>query len=205
MEANLQNKPYHHGNLEQRLIEVGISLINTEGFENFSLRKVAAKCGVSHTAPYKHFPNKEAMLQAMQKYLTDAFSDFQEKVLSYHENDPELMIFLGKAYLEFFLENPHYFRFLMSNSGAEINLSHMNVDSGYRPFEIFKNAALKHMKRFEVPKAFQCQTLISMWAMVHGLTALATMNGVQYEGNWSKLLESILKKNATDGGRKHEE
>jgi AcrR family transcriptional regulator len=198
----LQKKTYHHGNLEQILIEEGMSLINAEGFENFSLRKLAAKCGVSHTAPYKHFPNKEALLEAMQKYLTDKFSESLEKCLKKHENDPKQMLHLGKAYIEFFLENPHYFRFLMNNSGAEIDLSHINVDSAYQPFEIFKTAALNHVKIFEVPKALQNQTIISMWAMVHGLTALATMNGVQYQGNWSKLLESILKQNTTDGGTK---
>ena len=51
------NKPYHHGNLKNELIEAGIALINEEGLSGFSLRKVAAKCNVSNAAPYSHFNN----------------------------------------------------------------------------------------------------------------------------------------------------
>ena len=43
-----------------------IKLVNTEGLHSFSLRKVAAACGVSHAAPYSHFQSKEELLDAMQ-------------------------------------------------------------------------------------------------------------------------------------------
>lgn len=201
----MKEKSYHHGNLENILIEEGISLINAEGLQNFSLRKVAARCGVSHAAPYKHFPNKEVLLEAIQKYVTGQFSEVLEDCLKIHEEDPDKMIFLGKSYLKFFLDNPHYFRFFMSNSGAQIDLSRMKSVSGYRPFEIFKTAAMKEMKKYGVPNTFQHQTIISMWAMVHGITALAVMNGVYYKGDWSRLLESILKENTTYGGMKNHE
>ena len=45
-------KSYHHGNLREELIEKGIELINEEGEEKLSLRKVAKMCGVSNAAPY---------------------------------------------------------------------------------------------------------------------------------------------------------
>ena len=47
----MENRPYHHGNLRNALIGAGLELINTEGEENLSLRKVALKCGVSNAAP----------------------------------------------------------------------------------------------------------------------------------------------------------
>lgn len=205
MNDTLQDKPYHHGNLENMLIEEGIQLINTEGFQNLSLRKVAAKCGVSHTAPYKHFANKEAFLKAIQTYVMNQFSLILEDSLKRYEGHPHQMIFLGKAYLNFFLENPHYFRFFMANSGGEIDLSRMSSVSNYKPFEIFKTAAMKEMKKHSVPRGLQRQSIISMWAMVHGITAMATMNGVHYSGNWNELLESILKQNTTHGGMKSHE
>ena len=51
----MENRPYHHGNLRNALIGAGLELINTEGEENLSLRKVALKCGVSNAAPYAHY------------------------------------------------------------------------------------------------------------------------------------------------------
>ncbi len=46
---------YHHGDLKESLIIEGLKLFNEEGADKFSLRKVAALCNVSHSAPYKHF------------------------------------------------------------------------------------------------------------------------------------------------------
>ena len=53
---------YHHGTLKEDLINKGLELLNKEGFEGFSLRKVASMCGVSHTAPYKHFKDKYELI-----------------------------------------------------------------------------------------------------------------------------------------------
>ena len=46
-----QRQTYHHKDLRNALIETGIQIVNTEGVNAFSLRKVAAACGVSHAAP----------------------------------------------------------------------------------------------------------------------------------------------------------
>ena len=47
-----KRQTYHHKDLRNALIETGIQLVSTEGINAFSLRKVAAACGVSHAAPY---------------------------------------------------------------------------------------------------------------------------------------------------------
>ena len=59
---------YHHKDLRNALIEKGIEIVSKEGIHSFSLRKVAAACGVSHAAPYSHFQNKEELLEAMQLF-----------------------------------------------------------------------------------------------------------------------------------------
>ena len=48
----MEKKPYHHKNLKNDLIEKGIELVNKNGINQLSLRKVAQACGVSHAAPY---------------------------------------------------------------------------------------------------------------------------------------------------------
>ena len=66
---------YHHGNLRQALIDAGIRIINEEGEDYLSLREVAAACDVSHAAPYAHFKNKDELLEAMKKSVTDRITD----------------------------------------------------------------------------------------------------------------------------------
>ena len=66
---------YHHGNLRQALIDAGIKIINENGEENLSLRKVAAACGVSHAAPYAHFKDKDELIEAIKDNVTEKFME----------------------------------------------------------------------------------------------------------------------------------
>ena len=58
-------KSYHHGDLKNALIKAGIEILAQEGVGELSLRKVAQKAGVSHTAPYAHFTDKQALIAAI--------------------------------------------------------------------------------------------------------------------------------------------
>jgi AcrR family transcriptional regulator len=58
-------KTYHHGNLREALVATGIEMLDEDGAESLSLRKVARRVGVSHNAPYQHFADKEALLAAI--------------------------------------------------------------------------------------------------------------------------------------------
>lgn len=188
------HKPYHHGNLEETLIETGIALIDKEGIKNFSLRKVAAACGVSHAAPYKHFADKDVLLQSMWQHVIEKFSDRLEMALKDNANNPKKMILLAQAYLHFFIENPHYYRFLLTQPAvSSINLSNLDETSDYRPFEIFKKEAKLHLEMRSIQKNQRNEVLISMWASVQGVTSLAVMQNVQYEGNWDTFLVNMLK------------
>ena len=189
---NTEHKSYHHGNLEEALIEAGIEIITREGPESLSLRRVAATCGVSHAAPYKHFKDKDSLILAMRNHIAGKFTAVLEASLTENRGIENSMIHLAQAYLGFFMENPHYFTFFQSQPVGRVNLSDLSEPSSYSPFEVFKGAALKWMDHFGVPPSRRNRALLSMWAMVHGTTSIATMRGIYYAGDWNKLLRDIL-------------
>ena len=110
-----KRQTYHHKDLRNALIETGIKLVSAEGINAFSLRKVAAACGVSHAAPYSHFQNKEELLEAMQLFITDRFSKQLESTVQKNNNVAEILKDMGIAYVSFFVENPAYFQFYILN------------------------------------------------------------------------------------------
>jgi AcrR family transcriptional regulator len=63
--ARKTRRTYHHGDLENALVEAAIVLIADQGAEAFTLREVARRVGVSHAAVYRHFADKSAMLEAI--------------------------------------------------------------------------------------------------------------------------------------------
>ena len=189
----MHDKSYHHGNLREALIEAGIEFINENGLEVFSLRKVAALCGVSHAAPYNHFKTKEELLEAMQNYITEKFVTSIQQAIESHSDDPELMIFTGKAYVLFFAENPQYLQFFIRYFNSEISFADNQAESNYSPFILFQNAAIQCMKQWELPEKAYMTNIITMWAVVHGIATLISMRGVKYDGDWGELIENILR------------
>lgn len=187
----LEEKSYHHGNLRSQLIEAGIELINEDGLKGFSLRKVAAKCNVSHAAPYSHFKDIDALISAMGDYVTEQFMDKLLASIDGREDDMNALSLLGMAYIEFFIENPPYFQFLFYYSGLTVDLDNENSDD-YPPFALFRSTANKMFHGLKMPEQESSKNLIALWATVHGIVSLLTTNGIQYSGDWRDIFKHII-------------
>ncbi len=110
----MKEKTYHHENLKKELIEAGIEMMNEEGEDALSLRKIAARCNVSNAAPYAHFAGKEELLEAMRQYVTDEFTKRMEQAIDEckHPDTDEVIRCMGREYVRFFIEKPDYYKFL---------------------------------------------------------------------------------------------
>jgi AcrR family transcriptional regulator len=191
----VSNKPYHHGNLREALIEAGIDLINKEGINQLSLRKVASFCGVSQAAPYSHFQNKEELLESIRSHVLGQFMKVLENaVLPFpNQKDPKILVQIGKSYVMFFINNPQYFSFMFSADFMEINLSiHDDGTNNFPPLQFFKTYAIPILGELDMTDEKAEDAIISMWATVHGLASLATMKNVRYDKSWETKIEDII-------------
>lgn len=187
----MKEKPYHHGNLHTALIEEGLALIHEEGRGNFSLRKLAKRLGVSPAACYNHYATAEELLGGMKDYVTKKFS---AALLAGAEAGGAdcAALHMGRAYVDFFAKNPHYFSFLYDNADYRIELTEDAFEGDFEPFRIFRACAAACMERSGIGREKQHDDLIAMWAAVHGLAAMANMKGFHYEGDWGALTLRIL-------------
>lgn len=195
----MSDTPYHHGNLKSELIESGIKLISENGMNDFSLRKVAAKCGVSHAAPYSHFKDIQELSHAMGIYVTEKFMEQLSAAIEGINNSHIAVRLLGNAYISFFSENPHYFQFLFYHSNVSINLNNNERDD-YPPFALFKKTAYQMFRDKKLPEELYLNNLLALWSMVHGTASLLTNKCIHYSGNWSE----VLTDNIFIGGLEHE-
>ena len=189
----MENRPYHHGNLRNALIGAGLELINTEGEENLSLRKAALKCGVSNAAPYAHFNSKDEFIAAIQQHIMDLFTSTLEQTVEMYTDTPNILLMLGTAYVKFFYKNPLYFDFLFSRKNIQINLSlDCAGEIEIPPLKILKQIATQTFRKIDMPESVMQNKIIAMWALVHGLSAIATMPNVEYDKDWETRIEEII-------------
>ncbi len=187
----MNEKKYHHGNLRQQLIESGIELLNEEGLNGFSLRKVATKCNVSHTAPYSHFKDVNELIHAMGEHVTDRFMEQLNASIQGKEDNPEAIRLLGQAYIDFFHDNPQYFPFLFHHAHITINLD-MESDDDYPPFVLFRTTAFRLFRVKGMKEEAYSPTLIYLWSVVHGISSLLTNSSVHYSGNWQDIFTNFI-------------
>lgn len=187
-------KSYHHGDLQRALIETGIEFMKQEGEDALSLRRIAEMCGVSNAAPYAHFKTKDEFIVAMQRYVMDLFTTALEETVTEYKDSPSLLLMLGKTYVMFFYQNPFYFDFLFSRKNISIKLSLDNADTNENPpFAILQKTAISVFRKVNLPEKVIQDKIIAMWALVHGLAAIAIMPNIEYEDDWEKRTEEILK------------
>ncbi len=97
------NKPFHHGDLRQALIKATAELIERDGPASVSLREAARIAGVSHNAPYRHFPTREALLAAVAAHGFRQLRSAFEEAATTPENR---MLALGQQYVRFASAHP---------------------------------------------------------------------------------------------------
>ena len=178
---------YHHGNLRQALIDAGIKIINENGEEALSLRKAAAACNVSHAAPYAHFKDKEELLEAIKKSVTDKFTEELEAAVKGAGSADEALIAMGRAYISFFSRNPDYYMFLFGkqNISAHLQMNKENKED-YPPFLLLRKFYKQHLKENGIKISAEEQEieLIKTGAIVHGMASIACMKVVKTSFDW---------------------
>ena len=111
-----KSNSYHHGDLKKTLIEAGVTILGEEGIKNLSLREAARRAGVSHTAPYRHFEDKDALLAAIaEEGFHRLILKLEEGIARHPTNPLQRHYAIGEAYVQFALENPNHLQVMFGN------------------------------------------------------------------------------------------
>jgi AcrR family transcriptional regulator len=97
---------YHHGDLPNALRRAAADVIGEQGLGSFSLREVARRAGVSHTAPAHHFGDVRGLLTSL---ATEGFVHLRESsqaAVAAHVDPAERLTAMGEAYVLLATEHP---------------------------------------------------------------------------------------------------
>lgn len=160
---SMNEKSYHHGDLRAALIEAGMAALSTG--EELSLRALARSVGVSATAVYRHFPDKDALLAAIAEEAYAMLAADQRAASEAAGGGLAGFGATGAAYVRFALKNPALFRLVFAHVQTEPHDKRAEEDEA--------SAMLHAAAAAYAPPGTDPQiAALQAWSLVHGLAML---------------------------------
>jgi AcrR family transcriptional regulator len=165
-ESTTPSTPYHHGDLRAACVRAARELLEEDGTGagGLSLRAVARRAGVSPTAPYRHYADREALVSAV---AAEGYRELAGYLATAHPtpSTPEELAAVATAYVRFALDHPGLFRLMFAepcNPSDADRVAATAVLSAY----------VDGLVRSAFPAAATTALSTAVWALVHGLAFL---------------------------------
>lgn len=158
---------YHHGNLRETLVKVGLETLKQKNSDDLSLREVARNAGVSATSVYRHFSDKTAFVEALCSEGSEILAMAQRKAMAAEGGGQKGFDASGLAYVHFALANPTLFR-LMNRASSSVPRYGDTENPAMQ--ELLSNVATLLPK--DTTAHQQQIRAMHAWSVVHGITML---------------------------------
>ena len=163
---------YHHGNLPQAMVQEAVRVIQREGIDALTLRGVGERLGVSRTALYRHFADKQALLTAV---AAEGFRTLRASLVEAWESGGrgrEGFQAMGLAYVRFAVTHPSHYRVMFGGRVRHADRSVLrNADTD--AFRVLLDAIVELQAQRLVGGDDPGHLALYIWAVVHGVSMLA--------------------------------
>ena len=155
------------------ILQAAKHLFAEEGVAHVTMRRIGAAVGVSPTALYMHFADKDALLAAIAQ---DVFSELLERLerSEIPGQTPLESLRSGlRAYIAFGLERPDEYRLtFMSRAFRRAEAKTHALEIADRSFAILQDKVIDMMRDGTVAAGDACAVAEAIWATLHGVTAM---------------------------------
>jgi AcrR family transcriptional regulator len=162
---------YHHGELREALVRAARQLVVERGAENFTLADACRLAGVTTAAPYRHFRDKQEVLEDIVSRGFDELSERSRRAVEAHgAGTLEGLVAMGQAYVRFAVEETAIFR-LMFGQNPALKSAEPVAGHGRACFcNLIEQVALfceRNSKRGDAQRL-----ALELWTFVHGAASL---------------------------------
>jgi AcrR family transcriptional regulator len=173
---------YHHGDLRRALLQAAVRTIQRQGVEGLTLRAVGDDLGVSRSALYRHFADKDALLAAvagegfrtLRLGLSEAWEGGGKGRAGFDA--------MGMAYVRFALENPLHYRVMFGRVFEQGVMDPDLAREGPGAFQVLVDALLEQQRAGLVRPDDPLLLARVIWAQVHGIAMLAIDGPFRQQG-----------------------
>jgi len=166
-------RSYHHGDLRAALLTEAAAMITEGGTEGVTMREMGRRLGVSRAAPYRHFPDKTALLVAVAAAGFDRLTDRLQKIdAAAPRSGVERFRSMGEAYVRFALENPAHYRLMYGEEAlAREDVPELR-EAANALFEQLVDLIKTHQRGGGIKRQDPRTQAYVAWSAVHGLASL---------------------------------
>jgi AcrR family transcriptional regulator len=169
MNTRVTGRPYHHGSLPETLVAHAVELLDEGGTEAVTVREVARRAGVSPSAPFRHFPDRAALMAAVTEAVAADFGAVQMAAVNSADSLPFRA--LGTAFVHYALTYPHRFALLRSAVFSADRTPAM--EEGHRAFtHCITEMIIAGQHRGELRRTAPELIRIAAQALVYGLSQM---------------------------------
>ena len=176
-EAKCRN--YHHGDLRNALISAAAELIEERGSLDFAMIDAARRAGVSSAAPYRHFKDRDALLEAVAELGFLALTQVsRETTASNKKGTTASLIAHGKTYIRFVTDHPEFYDLMWGDMGMRA----LHPDDPLLKtsgFYLLVEQVDAWCEANALPHYNALELSVRLWAMAHGLACLSMNHQIE--------------------------
>ncbi len=170
--ATADSKTYHHGDLRNTLILAAAELIEESGSVDFAMIDASRRAGVSSAAPYRHFRDKDDLLQSVAQLCFLGLTEASRAAVQGHEHGSEgRIIALGKSYIRFSMAHRNFHDLMWGDLGKRA-LDQDSMDMRGSGFYVLVDSVEALCNKEGITRVDPVELATELWAMVHGLSCL---------------------------------
>ncbi len=175
-----QRSSYHHGNLRRALLDAALKLVERKGPEALTLRAAARLAGVSQAAPYRHFPDKGALLAAIaEEGFRTLTNEMRQAIAPLAGDSLRQFRTLGVTYVTFATSHPSHFRVMFGREISDRSTYPLLREAAAETLGLLVEGITECQRSGVVRQGDPQDLAISACSAVHGLSALLVNGRLQ--------------------------
>ncbi len=164
---------YHHGDLRAALVEAAAAMISEGGAASVTMRAIGGRLGVSRAAPYRHFPDKTALLVAVAVQGFDRLRLRLESLAGAGApSRVDRLLRMGEEYVRFALEHPAHYRLMWGKEAIARQGEPELREAAGALLEHLAGIIESHQESGEIAPGDPRTRAYVAWSAVHGLASL---------------------------------
>ncbi|WP_341890683.1 TetR/AcrR family transcriptional regulator [Variovorax sp. YR752] len=167
--------------LKEACVRAAHDFIAENGVERLSLREVARRLGVSHQAPYKHYPSRDHLLAEVIRRCFRQFADYLDD-RGQHADPREDLGALGRRYLAFAAGHPLEYRLMFGTPWPEPAEQRGLVEDARHALDVLRTVLRRIHGTDRAQRTRVDLDAMFIWSQMHGLASIAQANVMEHLG-----------------------